>query len=567
MSNEEYRNRVQNQLQDLVSGNRPRDPHLSSVSTGRLILEGVVEAIRTYRLHKQEQVCKRKGERMSGKERGDGERDGHRNRHHDRKENGERRRHRRHHRDHSGERHRRHRSRDRSYDDTRRRVGTKGRDRISEASGHRHRDHPRGRDLGQARSAREIPDPITEGPPDENPRYMMTGGAGPAGMLPSPDQAPVPPRPRGRSRSRSRPRPPPEDSPPCRPGLSRSPTRTRGPDGTTPFGSLPKRVAGEGFAAHVFKVYRHVKAEHEHGHRERSAIEKAVDGWRERGGTKGRTVEEKKGERWSKERGRGDGERRGRGGDRRRREYAVRHDGHGRSDERSRGLNPRGTEREGTGAPSAQHSHTTHTSQSVHTSDTAPVQIPRPNLSSHPSQETDRRCTPPPPIVRVGTATPPPPSPTLHGNATEWPPSPETFVPHSCSVSPPYPDRPQGSPNIVPMPQSGSVLPPPLPSPTNSTTSSFHMLPPPVPARQAPPSKGALLDQIQTGRRLRRVASADKKDKSQAASAGRVYDETAHSREVEERERAQEGGWSDDGGSETESERMRRLRLELRGVR
>jgi hypothetical protein len=76
---EEYRRAVAASIQDLVAGRRPRDPALSGASTGRLILEGVVESVKVYRLYQQEKMSKvsevRRGERDRG-----GTRDG--KRHH-----------------------------------------------------------------------------------------------------------------------------------------------------------------------------------------------------------------------------------------------------------------------------------------------------------------------------------------------------------------------------------------------------------------------------------------------------------------------------------------------------
>ncbi|USP81043.1 hypothetical protein yc1106_08317 [Curvularia clavata] len=64
-------------------------------------------------------------------------------------------------------------------------------------------------------------------------------------------------------------------------------------------------------------------------------------------------------------------------------------------------------------------------------------------------------------------------------------------------------------------------------------------LPRPLLARDANKARTALLDSIQAGVRLCRVASLDKKDKSASSSAGKVlYKATEHSQEVEEQERA-----------------------------
>ena len=55
---EEYRRAVAASIQDLVAGRRPRDPALSGASTARLILEGVVESVKVYRLYQQEKMNK-----------------------------------------------------------------------------------------------------------------------------------------------------------------------------------------------------------------------------------------------------------------------------------------------------------------------------------------------------------------------------------------------------------------------------------------------------------------------------------------------------------------------------
>ncbi|KAH5044713.1 hypothetical protein HBI70_153650 [Parastagonospora nodorum] len=237
---EAYRNQVQTRIIDLVSGNRPRDPHLSTVSTQRLIIEGIVEEIRIYRLDKEEKARREKERRKREKERRKREK---RRMAEHRHGSGERHRYegrgRRHHRDRSGEHDRRRGSRDRSRD----------------ASSHKRR---------HGRNDRGISDPVTEGRPDPNPDLMMTGGAGPAGALP----------PTRKSPSR------PHHAKPGRAVVSRSPTRRHGPDGKTPFGQLPKKVAGVGFVAHALNTYKHIKAEHDTGHRSRGMLERTVDGWR-----------------------------------------------------------------------------------------------------------------------------------------------------------------------------------------------------------------------------------------------------------------------------------------------
>lgn len=76
---EEYRRAVAASIQDVVAGRRPRDPALSGASTGRLILEGVVESVKIYRLYQQEKIIK--ASEMEGKDQGrEGKRDERRHR-------------------------------------------------------------------------------------------------------------------------------------------------------------------------------------------------------------------------------------------------------------------------------------------------------------------------------------------------------------------------------------------------------------------------------------------------------------------------------------------------------
>lgn len=55
---ERYRHKVTTRLQDLLSGRRPRHPVLSQYSIQRLILEGVVEEARIWRLEKEQQLLR-----------------------------------------------------------------------------------------------------------------------------------------------------------------------------------------------------------------------------------------------------------------------------------------------------------------------------------------------------------------------------------------------------------------------------------------------------------------------------------------------------------------------------
>lgn len=118
-----------------------------------------------------------------------------------------------------------------------------------------------------------MPDPVTEGPRDNNPDFMATGGAGPVGTLSTNHHE--------LSRHPDAPLRPLAPSPiPGNTAASPPPTRRRGPDGT-PFGALPKytRKKGSvlGFGEHVMNTYKHIKAEHDAGHRSRGALEMKVD--------------------------------------------------------------------------------------------------------------------------------------------------------------------------------------------------------------------------------------------------------------------------------------------------
>lgn len=87
------------------------------------------------------------------------------------------------------------------------------------------------------------------------------------------------------------------------------------------------------------------------------------------------------------------------------------------------------------------------------------------------------------------------------------------------------------------------------------------------------PDQAALFDEIQAGKKLRKVSSSEKRYKSQRAPFDRVsinnpglnYPETSHSREVEDRERGQVSNrtWTDAGDGDDESERMRAFKQGL----
>lgn len=608
-----YRTQVQTRIQGLVSGNQPRDPHLSSVSTGRLIVEGVVENVRLYRLYKEEEARKeRRRERRM--ERGEGRRR-HRSR---REEDGGRR--------HGDEGERQHRDRDEEGRRHQRRDKGEKRHRHQSRDGDERRRH-RSRDGSHCDRSRQ------RGTNSNDEQHMMSGGAGPAGTLPpnapplisshhpnspsspiqrkphpnSPtphNQHPVPSPPTSHSPSRHR-------TPPSPPSSQLPKT---GPDGTTPFGALPQKLAGVGLAAHFFNTYRHIKAEHDGGHRSRGRIEKVVDGWRGKtGGRKalsdgGKVLE---GEDRGRKRDGGrdkrkdddDDGRRGRRDDRHRSER------HRNDDRRKRGGTSRhadlDVDKDLPRRPATPYEQRDVSPSSKHNER---AQTPPPRVQHHefyddppelrvrydespPAQS--RSETPQPPIssfgpgsgspqsseIRVSAATPaahPPPrqptpssfrpdssSPrsahdvpeiTVHeakppASEVPWPPN---FVPPR-SVSPPYPATPQAvephEKSVTPMPSS-THIPAPPPMPTRPRPP-----PPPVPV-SPPPNRNALFDQINGGAfNLEKVARTEDE----------VYGETMHSRGVEEKEREQAQAWSDVGEEENETERRRVLRGELEG--
>lgn len=546
---------------------------MSQVSTGRLILEGVVENVKIYRLHKEEEARKeREQARRRRRSMADG---GHKSgRHADSGGEGRRHRHRRKH----GSRDRRSRS-------------------------------------GERRSNREIPDPVIERDPDPDPKYMMTGATGPPGTLPpipsqqdqhtgEPQLQDVPSR--TRSRSRSRPR---RSSPRPRP---RSPNTRRGPDGSTPFGQLPKKAAGVGLAAHIFNTYRHIKAEHDAGHRDRSVVEKAVDKWRGKTPGKDQTHHDDRSrgdDRRHDDRTRGDNrthDDRTRKNNRTHDDRDQRHEGRKRGDGDDRERRRDGSRKRGNDGHRRRHKYyrTDDMSRKKRKDPDLDKDLPRRPPTPLPPHDLFRDISPssrdfesplPPqaplhlPALRVQSPTPPVRS---NHEETPWPPTPENFVvprshsrvytvsrsrsrsesrprrsrSRSRSVSPPYPDTPRGrsrSP-VIPMHHAASEPPPLSPPPPPPMPVNDNMpVPNPQNLAQAAPNRGALLDQISGGGfNLRKVGGQDNGRRA-------AYEETSHSRDVEERERSQASNrtWSDagsnDGDGENESERRRALKVQI----
>jgi hypothetical protein len=71
-SPDQYRAEVSQDMQALVAGERPRDARLRELGTGRLMLEGVVESVRLYRLYMEERAReeREKREREERREKG-----------------------------------------------------------------------------------------------------------------------------------------------------------------------------------------------------------------------------------------------------------------------------------------------------------------------------------------------------------------------------------------------------------------------------------------------------------------------------------------------------------------
>ncbi|CAG5156358.1 uncharacterized protein ALTATR162_LOCUS4156 [Alternaria atra] len=110
---------------------------------------------------------------------------------------------------------------------------------------------------------------------------------------------------------------------------------------------------------------------------------------------------------------------------------------------------------------------------------------------------------------------------------------PPRFTPAFLRIIP-MPALQQSALPIPPPPLPGPASPPPRPPPA-----------PPLSAARLPNNTGmaGLLVDIQGGLKLCKVADSDKRDNSNSPRAGRVvYEETAHSHDVEEHERAQARG-------------------------
>lgn len=247
---EDYRQQVAASIQSLVSGHRPRDPRMSGASTGRLILEGVVENFKIYRMYKEDKAKEAKGEeRRTREERGSKRnrerggscerRHGHRSSRHE--GGGERQRCRVRHGD-TGDaeghrrRHRRHRSGDRDEREHPRRHRSPVRKHHGDRGVGSRGDHGEFDQQQRSRSVQGNTSRSTDGD------HLISGALHIAKQVAE---------------------------------------RLLGPDGT-PFGSLPRRSKGVGFLAHANTVYRHIKAEQDAGQRSKGFLEKHIGAFRQK---------------------------------------------------------------------------------------------------------------------------------------------------------------------------------------------------------------------------------------------------------------------------------------------
>ena len=484
-----YQQQVAASIQDLTSGRRPRDPKMNSASTGRLILEGVLENVKIYRLHKQEKAREAKEMEEKGEKR----------RHKRRSDNGHSQRSRRHRSlDRDGERHSRHRRR--------RSAG--------DADGHRHerRHHHRSR----------------EGDRD---RERNRGKGGGLGASDSHEY----------NHNRS--------AEPLH-AAEHVVKQLRGPDGT-PFGQLPTRNKGVSLLAHAANIYRHTKAEQDGGHRNKGFAEKHIDALLQKrkdaksatnggDGEKEPLIEKDRVERRS-----GDREHRSR---RRCRSRSRQRERRLARDDLPIFEGPSGARQDTPASPGRQPTPLTqepalpvspsrrgsHRSQSRSRSRAPTIRIQSPT-------PPDARSVQPPiafshgPLPRTQSSEPGPKGPVIPSRD----PSPTPMPPPELVNMTPYP----ATLSAIDMPVPATPVAPSMPPPPPPSSSRQPSLP------TANPAHDALLASKQVGTKLEKVRDEDKEDKNpdrkkdaritKVSSGQPVYQETSHSHDVEAREHAQ----------------------------
>lgn len=575
----DYQQQVAASIQDLTSGRRPRDPRMSGASTGRLVIEGVIENLRIYRIHKQEKAREAKAREEEERKRR------------------ERKAQRHHGIDGSRERERRHRShRHRSHERDGDRCCHRRRHRsIGDGEGHIRRHHcHRSREQHGDRSPGDRGDHEHQ----QNQRSRSTPGDEPASS----------------------------DAQRLISGALHAAGALFCPDGT-PFGSIPTRDKGVGLIPHTKTMYRHIKAEQDAGHRSKGFAEKHIDAFlQKRRDTKiavkgveeepliektrhdrdGRDTRDRSRKRHCRSRSQG-------GGGRSRRDvyptYGTvenadqRHDAHGEPLEPSQSLRRgwqstpftqrspppvqpsrrssrhdrdggHGPTREAAGAETGESGKDAGRPPSVLAQSPAPPvsarseRTPTRSIRSAPSvrdSRMDNAANSPsvsrPPTIRVQSPTPPapaksgrPPTPFASEmpSRVQWPES-ELDGPASPVRSP----APSQSPIPPPMPTSSSVVATPYPATPSVVdipvpvvpAAPMPLPPPPFPLPKVDRGRNAFLVSIQGGVKLKKVGEEEKKDKSAArkdearieiVSRGPpIYEGTPHSHDVEALEHAQ----------------------------
>ncbi|EFE39459.1 hypothetical protein TRV_05856 [Trichophyton verrucosum HKI 0517] len=168
------------------------------------------------------------------------------------------------------------------------------------------------------------------------------------------------------------------------------------------------------------------------------------------------------------------------------------------------------------------------TPQNAHMLPPPPPPPPPPQRSPAPPSPPPRQSPPvsapphppPPPLPANNAPPPPPPPPVPASNAPAPPPPPPPLPPTSTSSAPAAPPPPPPPP---PPPASGGPpAPPPPPAPPGGAVPSLP---------KAPPGKDDLMASIRasSGRGLRKVSEAEKRDRSAAMVPGSATDSSAAS--------------------------------------
>ncbi|TID19668.1 wh1-domain-containing protein [Venturia nashicola] len=168
-----------------------------------------------------------------------------------------------------------------------------------------------------------------------------------------------------------------------------------------------------------------------------------------------------------------------------------------------------------------------------------PVPPPLPSSNAPPPPPLPSSNAPPPPPLPSSRAPPPPPLP--NSNAPSPPPLPSSNAPPppplpSSNAPPPPPLPSSNAPPPPPLPSSNAPPPPPLPSsnappppPLPGRSDDAGPPPPPLPPVAAVPGRSALLGDIQSAPKLRKVSSAEKRDRSTPAVPGGAAEASAAS--------------------------------------